>query len=88
VYSPADAARTILLGSDDGAKLFVNGECVWGEAMKRSARRDEDAIRVRLRRGWNTVLCKVIQATGGWGLYLRVYDPQHELRFAPTPQTD
>jgi len=85
VYSAADATETILLGSDDGGKLFVNGECVWGEATNRSAVRDQNVLRVRFRSGWNEVLMKVLQGTGQWGVYLRVYNPKGEVTYSATP---
>jgi len=35
---------------------------------------DQDRIPIKLRSGWNTLLVKVCQEGGQWGLYLRVAD--------------
>jgi hypothetical protein len=88
VHCPDDGPRTVLLGSDDGGKLFVNGRLVWAEAKARSAVRDENAPRAEFHRGWNTVLFKVLQASGSWGLYLRVHDPKQELSCSPVPVSE
>ncbi len=83
VWSPTAGPRTVMLGSDDGGKLFVNGQWVWGEDAPRSAERDQNLPRAQFRQGWNEVLFKVTQTKGEWGIYLRVEDPKHELRYAP-----
>jgi len=85
VYSPSDGPRQVMLGSDDGGKLFVNGEMVWGEPVARAAEPDQNEPRAYFRRGWNTILFKVLQTGGEWGIYLRVDDPKHELKYSPVP---
>jgi len=82
VYCPTDGPRTVLLGSDDCGKLFVNGRLVWGEAIGHSARRDQNGPRAEFHQGWNAVLLKVLQASGSWGAYFRVYDPQNGLKYS------
>ncbi|UCH34430.1 MAG: hypothetical protein JSV65_18190 [Armatimonadota bacterium] len=85
VNVPDDGMRTVLLGTGDGGKLWVNGELVWGEAIGRSPQRDEDKPRAHFRQGWNWMLVKVTRAHGAWGVYLRLYDPEGELGWSPTP---
>ncbi|MBI4558741.1 MAG: hypothetical protein HY706_14260 [Candidatus Hydrogenedentes bacterium] len=86
LHSPTEGPRDLLLGSDDGGKLFVNGQMAWGEAARRSAVRDQNVLRVHLRQGWNEVLIKVLQASGQWGLYFRAYDPPHQIRYSLAPE--
>jgi hypothetical protein len=86
VHCPTDAMRSILLGSDDGGKLWVNDEFVWGENMPRSAQRDEDRPMAFFRAGWNKVLAKITQSGGSWGLYFRIYDPENTLRYSLRPE--
>jgi len=86
VWAPSAGPRTVLLGSDDGGKLFVNGQWVWGEDAPRSAERDQNRPRAQFRQGWNEVLFKVTQTKGEWGIYLRVEDPGRELRYSPVPE--
>ena len=85
VYSSTDGPRTLLFGSGDGGKLWLNGEFLWGDPSGRSPERDRNRARVNLRRGWNEVLVKVLRAHGAWGLYLRFYDPERELKYSPAP---
>jgi len=85
VYSPNDGPRAVMLGSDDGGKLLVNGEMVWGEATARAAIPGQNEPRANLRQGWNTMLFKIVQVRGEWGFYLRLDDPKHELRYSPLP---
>ena len=82
VYCLEDGRHTVLLGSDDCGKLFVNGRLVWGEAVGHSARRDQNGPRAEFHRGWNVVLFKVLQVSGGWGVYFRIYDPKHEVKYS------
>ena len=65
--------RVILsLGSDDGYKLWVNGEFVIPNHTHRGAVVDDDPVPVTLRKGVNMVLLKVSQDSGGWGAVARV----------------
>ena len=86
VLSPDDRDATLLLGSDDGVRVWINGEIVHTNPVYRAARPDLDRVTVRLRKGWNKVLVKVLQGAGGWGFYLRFADPGGELRYALKPE--
>lgn len=67
------AQRVILsLGTDDGYKLWVNGEFVIANHTHRGAVVDDDPVPVSLRKGVNMVLLKVSQDSGGWGAVARV----------------
>jgi hypothetical protein len=86
VYSPTDGPRSLRFGSDDGGKLWVNDEFIWGENAGRGAERDQDQPMATLRAGWNQILVKVTQTRGEWGFYFRIYDPEHTLRYARRPE--
>ncbi len=62
-------------GTDDGFRMWVNGERVAEGAEPRGAVPDEDTVRVRMRGGYNPVLLKVEEKRGGWGFYLRFSQP-------------
>ncbi|HOI44513.1 MAG TPA: DUF2961 domain-containing protein [Candidatus Aminicenantes bacterium] len=85
VHSPDDRETQILLGSDDGVRLWVNDTLVHSNAVTRSASPDQDRIAVALKTGWNKLLIKVLQGAGGWGFYLRVADPDLALKWALQP---
>ncbi len=59
-------------GSDDGIKVWVNGELVYSLAARRGARKDSDECLTRLVAGENTALLKIDNGTGGWGFYFRL----------------
>jgi hypothetical protein len=85
VRSPSDRTARMLVGSDDGVRIWVNGELIHSNPIYRGAAPDQDNVPVRLRKGWNKVLVKVLQGGGGWGFYLRFADPMNELAFGLGP---
>ena len=82
VYSPKEKEISLSLGSDDGAKLWVNDELVFSNPTPRSARPDQDAMMVGLHQGWNKVLVKVEELSGDWGFYLRFANPEGVLKYS------
>jgi dienelactone hydrolase len=75
-YTEIEAASSgpaaLKLGTDDGVKVWLNGDLVWTNHVHRALRRDEDAVVVDLVAGWNRLLLKVDQGTGAWELAARV----------------
>lgn len=86
VLSPDDRDAALLLGSDDGVRAWINGILVHTNPVYRAAGPDLDRVAVRLNKGWNRVLIKVLQGAGGWGYFVRFADPEGELRFALRPE--
>ena len=76
VESPEAQDATVLLGTDDGAKLFVNGERVFGSTATRAAAPEQDAVPVRLKKGANALLLKIANGAGPHGFYLTVLSGQ------------
>ena len=72
VESESAVQARLLLGSDDGVKVWVNGELVHSKHLRRGVNRDEDSVAVRLRKGENRLLFKVCQGEGEWGLVARL----------------
>jgi hypothetical protein len=63
---------TLRFGSDDAARVWLNGEEVWSVGRVRGVGLDEDEIKgLRLRAGQNVLVVKVAQGIGGWGLAAR-----------------
>ncbi len=76
VVNSEQAQRAMLaLGSNDGVRLFLNGELVWSNHRPRGVVPDSDYVWLSLRQGKNLLLAKVDQGTGGWGLIARFVDP-------------
>ncbi len=82
VYAPEERSTHLLIGSDDGVRLWLNQELVHSNPAYRGASPDQDRIPVQLRKGWNSVLIKVLQGAGGWGYYVRFADPENTLVYA------
>ena len=82
VFSPNERKSTILLGSDDGIRVWLNDELIHDKLIIRGAGPDQDRVLVTLKKGWNKILAKVEQATGGWGLFLRLPNPDNDLVFS------
>ena len=72
VYSRSDREVTVLSGSDDDLRLWMNGELIEEHPSPRPPYPDQDRVPARLKRGWNAVLAKVINRGGRHGLFLRL----------------
>jgi uncharacterized protein len=81
IISPDNRTVSLTLGSDDGAKMWINGEEVYNEHIQRAAVPDEVMIEVELQVGINPILLKVENIAGDWGAVVRMVDPLHELNF-------
>lgn len=78
VYARSAEARTarLWMGSDDGVKVWLNGELVHEQHVHRPLKLDQDVVDVDLARGWNRILVKVDQGGGDWELSLRISNPE------------
>jgi mannan endo-1,4-beta-mannosidase len=72
LVSPSDQTAKLLFGSDDGAKVWINGKQIFEKQVARGVKRDEDQVPLRLHVGTNHLLFKIEQGNGGWGLLARV----------------
>jgi hypothetical protein len=72
IRSDAGREALLLVGSDDGVKIWLNGKLVHRNPVLRSLVLDNDAVRVRLNKGWNPLLVKVTQTMGEWGISVRL----------------
>ena len=84
VQSPSERDVTALISTDDGGKLFVNGELLWGVSGVNEIQQDKWQVPVHLKAGWNEVLIKVCQGNGAWGVSFRFNDPKAELKYSTT----
>src|SRR5262249_10793086 len=69
VESPADQDAELLLGSDDGCKVWLNGKLVHTSRATRAAAPEQDRVKVRLKKGSNRVVFKINNGDGPHGLY-------------------
>jgi WD40 repeat protein len=72
IYSPRQQQVSILLGSDDQVRLWLNGKQIHESLHERTAVPDAEAVPAALEAGWNTLLARVVNVTGDHALYLRL----------------
>lgn len=72
----------LAVGSNDGVRVWLNGEEVWSNVLGRLLKPDEDQVPVRLKAGLNSVLLKVEEQGGTWGFCCR-FLPFEVDRFGP-----
>jgi len=84
VYVHVPTARQVglLLGSDDGIAVWVNGQRVFLFEAMRACVLDENIVSAQLLAGWNSLLVKVTQYGGAWAFAFRM------LSTSRTPLTD
>jgi putative membrane-bound dehydrogenase-like protein len=80
IDSPADQEATILLGTDDGCKLWLNDALVHTSRVHRAAMPEQDQVRVKLKKGKNTLLLKINNGDGAHGFYFTLTAEQEVKR--------
>jgi len=87
IYSPVTVAAQLRVGTNDMGALWFNDENILSQNTERSATLDDDILPVQLQKGKNSILIKVCNTGGNWGLYLRITDKNgkglQDLRFWP-----
>lgn len=72
---PEAAEAQLRMGSDDGIKVWVNGEAVHANNVDRGTVFDQDKAPVQLKAGVNELLVESTQNGGGWNFHLRLTRP-------------
>ena len=70
--SPRETEAWLGLGSDDGVKIWLNGELVHDKWIRRPSRVDDDVVPLRLKQGPNRMLIKIQNATIHWSFLYRL----------------
>jgi putative membrane-bound dehydrogenase-like protein len=76
IESPADQDAVLLLGSDDGAKVWINGKLIHTSTETRAAAPEQNRVNVKLKKGLNRVLIKINNGDGPHGLYFNLQSEQ------------
>jgi hypothetical protein len=79
IFSEQDKKVLLVIGSDDGAKVFFNDKQVYRFLGVRIAEPDQVTIPVHVLKGWNKLLLKVENNLGGYAFYARLIDPGNTL---------
>ena len=75
VFSKVACQALLELGSNDGVKVWLNGEMIHANDTGRGVTPGEDVVEVTLKEGKNTLLLKVVNGGGGWGACARFRRP-------------
>lgn len=71
LHADTETACILAFGSNDGARIWLNGERVWDYTAGRTLRPDQDLVPVVLRAGRNRLLIKVEERGNRWGFACR-----------------
>ena len=82
VYSSRDQTLPLMLGSDDGVKVFLNNRQLHRFLGVRIAAPDQDRVPLPLKKGWNKLLLKIENNFGGYAFYARIPDTSNSLIFS------
>lgn len=74
LYAATSQTATLSVGADDGAFVWWNGARVIDEATCQGVNTDQFQAAVTVQAGVNTLLLKVYDQGGGWGLIARLFD--------------
>jgi hypothetical protein len=74
ISSKADQSGFLWVGSDDGVKIWLNGEVAWTDPSSGSHRLAEDRVPIMLKAGENRLLVKVKNEVGNYAFSLAVVD--------------
>ncbi|HRX11854.1 MAG TPA: hypothetical protein P5210_09410, partial [Draconibacterium sp.] len=72
IYSDFDGMALLALGSNDGGRLWFNGEQVWDCPEARGFVPDDDLIPVAVKKGLNTILLKIEERGNKWEFGVRI----------------
>lgn len=71
ITTPAARRLTLLMGSDDGLRVWLNGSLVHSNPVARALAADQDRLILNLIAGENRLLVKVVNYGGGFGFTFR-----------------
>lgn len=76
-YSPRVRPARIWTGSNDGIRVWLNGELVRDTHVHRKARADAEEKTVLIQKGWNRLMLKIEDVAGwDWGFFCRMFSPE------------
>ncbi len=79
IFSPGPREFDVFVGSDDGFRLFLDGEEVAKKKVDRGVAPDQDRVTLKVGPGEHTVVFKIVNTGGPAGYYWRTVRRQHEL---------
>ena len=87
IESDRDQTVTSYFGSNDDAKVWINGELVHEYPLPRSCKARQDTFTFRLKRGLNRVLVKICERWGDWAFVMEVLTDEFIASLGERPVT-
>jgi putative membrane-bound dehydrogenase-like protein len=81
IVSPVDQTATMILGSNDGCRIWLNGAQVLDHPKGRALRYADDKLSIKLKSGANVLLVKLHNQVGPSGLLVAVEADKQKLTF-------
>lgn len=81
VEADSDGPRTLVIGSDDQAVLYVNGTCVYEFLGNRGWSAEQGAVTAEFKRGTNHIWFKTGNSGGGWEFSLAIRNKDSRFAF-------
>ncbi|NQT27509.1 metallophosphoesterase family protein [candidate division KSB1 bacterium] len=81
IKSLKDTVLPLLLGSDDGIVVWINGQEIYRHNEARGVVPGQDFLFAEFNQGANELLIKVSQKGGGWGVSAHILDKENVLTF-------
>ncbi len=74
-----DEAKSMKIGvgSNDGVRMWLNGELVLDQKILRTAEPNQEILTLPFKKGENSVLIKIDQFGGGWGFYFSLLNENY-----------
>lgn len=85
VHSPREQEAVLSSGSAGPYRIWLNGNLTHEYTDSRAAQPGQDLTKIRLTAGWNTILVKVFNKSGGQQLYMQIQQAE-EIRFNSEPK--
>ena len=79
IYSPDTRKTMLFIGSDDGCKVFFNGQELYRYLGERIAEPDQAEIELKMKPGWNKLLLKIENNLGAYSFYARFLNTGNKL---------
>jgi hypothetical protein len=75
VWSDTDRDALMEMGCDDAIKAWVNGRLVFDQWTEGGISPRQKRASIKLAKGWNDVMLKVVDQQGGWAFCCRIRKP-------------
>jgi len=89
IHSNGEQSGQLLINSDDGVKVWLNGEVIHEHNVSRALGGKPDKVKITLKPGWNNLLLKITQNNMGWGFAVRLTDAEgaqiQSVQYAASP---